>query len=521
MSSSTTSPPSTLCSHGSPTTEIADDVLRRRIYAALERLGPRDDVLLLPPDFTRFHSRAGTITRMICEYYNFIPTTTTSSDTPPTSSSSPDVRILPALGTHAPMTDAELRIMFGDALTTKEDPNKPFVVHDWRRDVVTIGRVPAEMVSDATYGRVKDRPWPAQVNRLIWEKRRRRKTHRDDDDDEASSSSPKPAPLVLSIGQVVPHEGEIPTRDILAMSTNNTAITHGSSSRLFVSSSFFLPSFQVMGMANFNKNVFVGTGGVEAINLSHFIGAVHGMEKMMGRAHNPLRDILNYASERFLQDELDLWYFLTVVGPSDDDEGGLALRGLYVGRDIECYNHACDLSLQVNFTLLDEPLRKCVVRLGEDEFHSTWLGNKAIYRTRMAMADGGTLIILAPGVERFGEDAQVDRLIRRYGYKGTPTILRHMNESEELRDNLSAVAHLMHGSTEGRFRVVYCPGHLTQQEIEQAGFEYGDLAGMMEIYDPAKLRDGWNTVNGEEIFYISNPALGLWAVPSRFEGKDE
>ena len=273
----------------------------------------------------------------------------------------------------------------------------------------------------------------------------------------------------------------------------------------------------VMGMANFNKNVFVGTGGVRAINLSHFIGAVHGMEKMMGRAQNPLRDILNYASQHYLQDQLDLWYFLTVVGPDAD---GLALRGLFIGRDIDCYTNACELSLRVNFTLLDKPLRKCIVHLDKDEFHSTWLGNKAIYRTRMAMADGGTLIILAPGIERFGEDSQVDQLIRQYGYKGTPTILKHMNDSEALRDNLSAVAHLIHGSTEGRFRVIYCPGHLTRQEVEHAGFEYGDLDKIKETYDPTMLRDGWNIVEGEEIFYISNPALGLWAVPSRFESTD-
>uniref|UniRef100_A0A7S3L5A0 D-mannonate epimerase n=1 Tax=Amphora coffeiformis TaxID=265554 RepID=A0A7S3L5A0_9STRA len=354
--------------------------------------------------------------------------------------------------------------MYGDALTDK----KPFVVHDWRKDVVTIGEVPPEMVAKATYDQVTDKPWPAQVNKLVWEKRL------------ALHRQAKRKPLVLSIGQVVPHE--------------------------------------VMGMANFNKNVFVGTGGVQAINLSHFIGAVHGMEKMMGRAQNPLRDILNYASQHYLQDQLDLWYFLTVVGP---DTEGLALRGLFVGRDIDCYSQACELSLQVNFTLLDKPLQKCIVHLDEDEFHSTWLGNKAIYRTRMAMADGGTLIILAPGIERFGEDSQVDQLIRQYGYKGTPTILQHMSESLALRDNLSAVAHLMHGSTEGRFRVVYCPGHLTQKEVEDAGFEYGDLVSMKETYNPTKLKDGWNAIEGEEIFYISNPALGLWAVPSRFENKDE
>ena len=367
------------------------------------------------------------------------------------------------------MTEQELRTMYGDDLTDKVP--SPFVVHDWRNDVVTIGQVPAHMVAAATHNQIVDQTWPAQVNNLVWNHRRELyKTN---------------LPLVLSVGQVVPHE--------------------------------------VMGMANYNKNIFVGTGGVEAINLSHFIGAVHGMERMMGKAQNPLRDILNYASQHFLEEQLDVWYILSVIGPSTDPtERRLAMRGLYIGHNIDCYTQACELSLKVNFTLLDKPIEKCVVFLDEHEFHSTWLGNKAIYRTRMAMADGGTLVILAPGVERFGEDDRIDKLIRQYGYKGTPTILQHLSASPELRDNLSAVAHLMHGSTEGRFQVIYYPGHLKKDEIEKVGFLYGNLKSMMEVYPPATLKDGWNTHadTKEEFFYISNPALGLWAVPSRFETKE-
>ena len=198
---SATTVPATLCSQGSPTTKITDDALRQFIYTALEHLGPRDDVLLLPPDFTRFHSQAGKITQMICQYYNFIPTTTTAQQVLPTGSdSSPHIQILPALGTHAPMTDKELRVMYGDALADKQ----PFVVHDWRKDVVTIGHVPADMVAQATYGQVTDKPWPAQVNKLVWEKRLA--LHKDDDD--TATATAKPKPLVLSIGQVVPHEGK-------------------------------------------------------------------------------------------------------------------------------------------------------------------------------------------------------------------------------------------------------------------------------------------------------------------------
>jgi nickel-dependent lactate racemase len=234
-----------------------------------------------------------------------------------------------------------------------------------------------------------------------------------------------------------------------------------------------------MGMANFNKNMFVGVGGVEAINLSHFIGAVYGMEQMMGRANNPLREILNHASETFLQPHLNVWYILTVVAPNPTTQT-LDLCGLYIGNSIECYNQACQLSLEVNFTMLDRPPNKMVVFLDEDEFHSTWLGNKAIYRTRMAMADHGELIVLAPGVRRFGEDDHIDELIRKYGYVGTPKIMQYMQEQQELKDNLSAVAHLIHGSSEGRFIITYCPGHLTRQEMEGVGFRYQPLDIMLQ-----------------------------------------
>jgi nickel-dependent lactate racemase len=243
------------------------------------------------------------------------------------------------------------------------------------------------------------------------------------------------------------------------------------------------------------------------------------MERMMGRKENPLRAILNYSSEKFLESELDLWYILTVVAP-DAETGELRVRGLYIGRDIQCYSDACDLSLKVNFTILEKPVMRMVAYLDPDEFKSTWLGNKAIYRTRMAMADGGELIILAPGINRFGEDGQVDKLIRKYGYKGTTATMKAMEENEELRDSLSAVAHLIHGSSEGRFQVTYCPQHLTRQEVESAGFGYGDLAAMSNRYDIAKLKDGWNTDDEGEFFFVGNPALGLWATESRFASSD-
>ena len=334
-------------------------------------------------------------------------------------------------------------------------PRELFRVHNWRTDIVTLGEVPAEFVNEVSQGKV-NYSWPAQVNKLLVEGN---------------------YDLILSVGQVVPHE--------------------------------------VVGMANYNKNIFVGTGGVEGINKSHYIGAVYGMERMMGRADTPVRKVLNYASEHF-SNHLPILYVLTVVGKSAD--GKMVPKGLYVGDDFETFKKASDLSLKVNFKMLDKPLKKVVVYLEPQEFKSTWLGNKAVYRTRMAIDDNGELIILAPGLKEFGEDRTIDKLIRKYGYKTTPEILKFVDENEELRQNLSAAAHLIHGSSENRFSITYCPGYLTKQEIESVNYKYADLKQMTEKYNPESLIDGVNIMpDGEEIFYISNPALGLWAYKEKFK----
>jgi nickel-dependent lactate racemase len=417
---------------GSVADKLSLDGLRKGLSHALDHLGPRKRVLVIPPDFTRFHSQAGLVTKLIYDYYGDRLTD-----------------VLPALGTHTPMTSGQIAEMYAGV------PEKLFRVHNWRTGITTVGEVPGEFVKQVSGGAV-DFSWPAQLANLIWIGRH---------------------DLILSVGQVVPHE--------------------------------------VVGMANYNKNIFVGTGGQEGINRSHFIGAAYGMEKMMGRADTPVRRILNYASEHFTK-HLPIVYVHTVVGRGGD--GKLVVRGLYISDDISGFDKAAALSLQVNFEMLDEPLKKVVVYLDPSEFKSTWLGNKSIYRTRMAMADSGELIVLAPGLKEFGEDKEIDRLIRKYGYRGTPATLAAVKANAELQNNLSAAAHLIHGSSEDRFNITYCPGQLTRQEIESVNFHCADLKQMTQRYDPAKLKDGWNTMaDGEKIFYISNPALGLWAYRGRFK----
>jgi hypothetical protein len=317
-------------------------------------------------------------------------------------------------------------------------------------------------------------------------------------------------------------------------------------------------------MANYNKNLFVGAGGAQGINESHFLSAAFGMERIMGRADTPLRQILNYAQANFCR-RLPVVYVLTVVGsradipvcpslsradipvcqtknisqgrqeclpyyskkggrqeclPSCDENHGLAVRGLFIGDDVDCFQRAAALSAEVNITILDEPPKKVVVYLDPEEFHSTWLGNKSIYRTRMAIADGGELIVMAPGVAAFGEDPEIDRLIRKYGYCSTPEVMQLVRETDDLPQNLSAASHLIHGSSEGRFSITYCPGRLSREEIESVGYRYADVGAMLARYNPQTLREGWNGLpDGERVFYIGNPALGLWATRERM--KDE
>ena len=421
-----------LYARGNENEFLSEDDIREAAYSSLEKLGYKKKVLAIPPDFTRFHSQAGILTHYSYKYYKEYMTD-----------------ILPALGTHVAMTKKEISTMYPGI------PQELFRVHNWRSDLITLGEVPSDFIKEVSEGKL-NYSWLAQVNKILVE----------GDYD-----------LILSIGQVVPHE--------------------------------------VVGMANYNKNIFVGTGGKDGINKSHFLGAVYGMERMMGRADTPVRKVLNYASDNFAK-ELPIIYMQTVIGK--DESGKLVMRGLFIGDDYECFRLAAELSQKVNFQMLDKPLKKVVVYLDEHEFKSTWLGNKSIYRTRMAIEDNGELIVLAPGLHQFGEDKEIDLLIRKYGYVTTPEILDAVDKNEELQNNLSAAAHLIHGSSEGRFKITYCPGHISKEEIKSVNFDYADLGMMMKKYDPEILHDGINIMpDGEEVFYVSNPALGLWAYKNRFK----
>ena len=393
-------------------------------------------VLLIPPDMTRLQSGAGLITAL---YFDILENSGMYTDV--------YVDVLPALGTHAPMTRDEQIAFFG-----KDIPAERFLIHNWRDGVTKIGEVPGAFVKEVSDG-LMDETMDVEVSNYLL-------------DPEYD--------LILSIGQVVPHE--------------------------------------VAGMANFTKNIVVGCGGSRFINQSHMLGAFYGMERIMGKDHSPVRRVFDYAEENFIS-KLPLEYVLTVTVSEGEKTD---IIGLYIGKDREAFSRAVMLSQKHNLIYLDAPIKHCVVWLDEREFHSTWLGNKAIYRTRMAMADGGNLVIIAPGVKMFGEDAENDRLIRKYGYVGREKILQLCKTEAELQNNLSAAAHLIHGSSDGRFSVTYAPGMLSKDEVEGAAFDFMPPEDAIKKYAPEKLKQGYNTLpDGDEIFFIENPALGLWSAKQR------
>ncbi|MBQ9552254.1 MAG: DUF2088 domain-containing protein [Clostridia bacterium] len=386
-------------------------------------------VLILPPDYTRLYSGAGIIT---AQYYSML------------TAMGCEVDVMPALGTHEPMTRQECEAFFLGVV-----PFEKLIVHNWRTDVVKLGEVPAAFVSEVSEGLVNT-PIDVEVNRHIVD---------------------PSYDLILSVGQVVPHE--------------------------------------VVGMANYSKNIFVGCGGSSMINSSHMLGAFYGLERIMGKDFSPVRRVFDYAQEHYLSD-LPLIYVLTVTTNEGDKTN---IHGLFIGDKRELFEQAVALSQKLNLNYVDKPLQKVVVYLDEREFKSTWLGNKAVYRTRMAIANGGELIILAPGVRKFGEDDANDRLIRKYGYVGRKKVLELTEANDDLKENLSVAAHLIHGSSDDRFSITYCTQALSGDEVRKANFNYMPYAEAVRRYDPTVLKDGYNTLaDGEEIYYISNPALGLWDV---------
>lgn len=383
-------------------------------------------VLLIPPDITRSHSGAGLITAYLYEELT---------------QRGCHVNVLPALGTHAPMTADELHEMFG-----KNIPMDAYLVHDFRKTITEVGVVPGTFLNEISEG-------------LFTE-------------DVHVSINPELLDIsydaVLSIGQVVPHE--------------------------------------IAGMANYTKNIVVGCGGGELINVSHFLGVFWGLDRILGRDINPVRKLFDYIQDNLLC-EIPFIFIQTVMIQIDGTD---YYKGVYIGQGREPYNMAVRLSKRVNFNLVDRPIDKCVVWMDPHSYHSTWVTNKAIYRTQLAVKPGGEIIIIAPGVHTFGENDLADGIIRKYGYTPRDKMLELRKTESTLRDNLSLVGHLIHGCPEG-IHVTYCTNKLSREEMKKANLGYMRVEEALVKYPCQNWKNGWQKASdGSEVYFVANAALGLW-----------
>ncbi|HBH70852.1 MAG TPA: D-mannonate epimerase [Lachnospiraceae bacterium] len=409
---------------------ISDAQLNEMLRNLLSQWPDIHKVLIIPPDYTRCYSFSGIITQKI---YQMI-------------GDKAHVDVMPALGTHMPMSEEEMQKFFGDVI-----PRDRIIVHHWQTDTIRLGYVPAEVCSEISGGLFPEKI-DVEVNHLLFD---------------------GGYDLILSVGQVVPHE--------------------------------------VVGMANYSKNIFVGTGGREMINKSHMLSAICGMEKALGVMNSPARKLYDYAQQHFIDGRIPLVYLQTVTTSEND---AVKLHGLYIGQSRKPFENACKLAQKLNIVHVERRAAKVVAYLEPTELKTTWVGNKGVYRTRMMIADGGELILLAPGIRAFGENEEMDAMTRKYGYTGTKHIL-DLYRQGAFEGKLMSAAHLIQGSTDGRFTITYAtnPDLMSKEEIEGVGYQWVDYNEISKRYDPKKLKDGWNVLpDGEEIYYVSTPALGLWKV---------
>lgn len=383
-------------------------------------------VLLLPPDITRSHSGAGAITAL---YYEEL------------SGRGCSVKVMPALGTHVPMTEEELHKMFG-----AEIPAEAYLVHNFKTDIVPVGTVPAAVMTEISEGLFNE-DVTVSINHELTEGK---------------------YDAILSIGQVIPHE--------------------------------------IAGMANYTKNIVVGCGGGEMINVSHFLGVFYGLERLLGVDHNPVRALFDYAQDNLLKD-IPFTFVQTVMAQIDGKD---RYKGVFIGQGRKPYEDAVALSHKVNFNTVERPIHKCVVWMDPNSYHSTWVTNKAIYRTQLAVAEGGEIVIIAPGVHMFGENDIADTIIRKYGYLSREKALALRKTEETLQKNLSITGHLIHGCPDG-IQVTYCTDKLSHEEMVKAGFHHMSVDEALAKYPCRDWENGWHTLpDGEEIYFVANAALGMW-----------
>jgi nickel-dependent lactate racemase len=405
------------------------------LESAGQLLGDAQRVLIVPPDFTRLHSFAGEIVNLIMASFG-----------------DRVAGVLPATGTHRPMTREEISTMYGFV------PTELIRERDWRRSAVRVGELSASEVREVTAG-LLDESVPIEIDRALLD---------------------PSVDLILSLSQVVPHE--------------------------------------VVGLSGHAKNLLVGAGGPSMVNVSHYLGALVGIEEVLGRIATLPRELLERAMDRAMRSLRRVSYLHVVVGADPDRPTRRTPIGWYGGEDRAPFRLAARHAQRENITVLQEPVDRAVVFVDPQVYQSTWLANKAIYRTRMAIRDGGELIVVAPGVSHFGEDSKADALIRRIGYRGRDYALGRMAVDPELAGERSVVAHSLHGSSEGRFTIAYAATQLTKDELQSVGFEAAPVDRWSRYFFGDTHPMGVHEIEGVTTLFVDDPGQGLWMSRDRAQG---
>jgi len=289
---------------------------------------------------------------------------------------------LVAQGTHPPMTNAEKRAKIGAGHSPMPLVGE-FFDHHWDRpsELITLGTLSGADVSSLTGG-LMNREVPVQLNAHL---------------------APGQYDVVFVIGATVPHE--------------------------------------VAGFAGGAKYFFPGVAGPELTHLTHWLGALATIERVIGRIETPTRRVIEAAADRVPAP------VLAFTSVSTRNDAGLRTHALFAGDLRETVRSAAEVSSRVHVRYTGRRYRR-VVALLDEHYDELWVGGKASYKVGGIIEDGGELVIYAPHLT--GISTTHGRLIEKYGYAPLEQVREMVEQSDELQANLCVAAHLAHVSYAGR-----------------------------------------------------------------------
>lgn len=289
-----------------------------------------------------------------------------------------------AQGTHPPMSHSQKLAKLGlDAAADSSFSGNVFD-HRWDRteELVTIGELTAENVERITGGLI-NHSVPVTINKLL---------------------APEIYDTILVFGATVPHE--------------------------------------VAGFAGGAKYFFPGVAGPELTHTTHWLGALAGIENIIGQVETPTRMLIEAAADFLSPRVISL---NTVV--SRNSGGALITHALFAGEIRDAFRRAAEVSRKVHVRYTGRKYKR-VVALLDPHYDELWVGGKASYKLGAIIEDAGELIIFAPHLTKISETHGA--LIEKYGYAPLESVRDMLGVSQELRENLCIAAHLAHVAYAGR-----------------------------------------------------------------------